>query len=63
MSTQAFTPTGNTVTFTATTTTPPTPVQALSTTLGGNLIPLFKGTSIQYKASKYFIEVLNDHYV
>jgi len=36
MSTQAFTPTGNTVTFTATTTTPPTPVQALSTTLGGN---------------------------
>ena len=35
MSTQAFTPTGNTVMFTANTTAP-TPVQAVSTTLGGN---------------------------
>jgi hypothetical protein len=35
MSTQAFTPTGNTVTFTANTTAA-TPVQAVSTTLGGN---------------------------
>ena len=35
MSTQAFTPTGNTVMFTASTTAP-TPVQAVSTTLGGN---------------------------
>lgn len=31
-----FTPSGNTVTFTAVTTTPPTAVQAVSTTLGGN---------------------------
>ena len=31
-----FTPSGNTVTFTAVITTPPTPVQAVSTTLGGN---------------------------
>lgn len=31
-----FTPSGNTVTFTAVVTTPPTPVQAVSTTLGGN---------------------------
>ena len=35
MGTQAFTPTGNTVMFTANTTAP-TPVQAVSTTLGGN---------------------------
>jgi len=35
MGTQAFTPTGNTVTFTANTTAA-TPVQAVSTTLGGN---------------------------
>lgn len=35
MSTQAFTPTGNTVTFTANTSAA-TPVQAVSTTLGGN---------------------------
>ena len=35
MGTQAFTPTGNTVMFTASTTAP-TPVQAVSTTLGGN---------------------------
>ena len=35
MSTQAFTRTGNTVTFTAATTAP-TPVQAVSATLGGN---------------------------
>jgi hypothetical protein len=35
MSTNAFTKTGNTVVFTASTTAP-TPVQALSTTLGGN---------------------------
>jgi len=35
MSTNAFTPMGNTVTFTASTSSP-TPVQALSTTLGGN---------------------------
>ena len=35
MSTSAFTPTGNTVTFTAATVAP-TAVQALSTTLGGN---------------------------
>lgn len=31
-----FTPSGNTVTFTAVITTPPTPVQAVSSTLGGN---------------------------
>jgi hypothetical protein len=31
-----FTPSGNTTTFTAVITTPPTPVQAVSTTLGGN---------------------------
>jgi hypothetical protein len=35
MGTQAFTPTGNTVMFTASTSAP-TPVQAVSTTLGGN---------------------------
>lgn len=35
MGTQAFTPTGNTVMFTANTSAP-TPVQAVSTTLGGN---------------------------
>lgn len=35
MSTQAFTKTGNTVAFVASTSAP-TPVQALSTTLGGN---------------------------
>jgi hypothetical protein len=35
MGTQAFTPTGNTVTFTANTSAA-TPVQAVSTTLGGN---------------------------
>jgi len=35
MGTQAFTPTGNTVTFTANTSAP-TPVQAVSNTLGGN---------------------------
>lgn len=35
MGTQAFTPMGNTVVFTAAVT-PPTPVQAVSTTLGGN---------------------------
>ena len=35
MSTNAFTPLGNTVTFTAATTAP-TPVQAVSTTLGAN---------------------------
>jgi len=35
MGTQAFTPTGNTVIFTANTTAP-TPVQAVSNTLGGN---------------------------
>jgi hypothetical protein len=35
MSTNAFTPLGNTVTFTASTSAP-TPVQALSNTLGGN---------------------------
>lgn len=35
MGTQAFTPTGNTVMFTANTTAP-SPVQAVSTTLGGN---------------------------
>lgn len=31
-----FCPSGNTTTFTAVITTPPTPVQAVSTTLGGN---------------------------
>jgi hypothetical protein len=36
MGINAFTKTGNTVTFTAVTTTPPTPVQAVSSTLGGN---------------------------
>lgn len=41
-----FTPSGNTVTFTAVTTTPPTPVQAVSTTLGGNQYRILNAGSV-----------------
>jgi hypothetical protein len=46
MSTQAFTPTGNTVTFTGVITTPPTPVQAVSSTLGGNQYRILNSGSV-----------------
>lgn len=45
MSTQAFTKTGNTVTFTAATTAP-TPVQAVSATLGGNQYRIINAGSV-----------------
>lgn len=41
-----FCPSGNTVTFTAVITTPPTPVQAVSTTLGGNQYRLLNAGSV-----------------
>lgn len=41
-----FTPSGNTVTFTAVITTPPTPVQAVSTTLGGNQYRILNAGSV-----------------
>ena len=41
-----FCPSGNTVTFTAVITTPPTPVQALSTTLGGNQYRILNSGSV-----------------
>jgi len=45
MSTNAFTRTGNTVVFTAATSAP-TPVQALSTTLGGNQYRIINSGSV-----------------
>ena len=45
MSTNAFTRTGNTVVFTASTSAP-TPVQALSTTLGGNQYRIINSGSV-----------------
>jgi hypothetical protein len=45
MSTNAFTRTGNTVVFTASTAAP-TPVQALSTTLGGNQYRIINSGSV-----------------
>ena len=45
MSTNAFTKTGNTVVFTAATSAP-TPVQALSTTLGGNQYRIINSGSV-----------------
>ena len=45
MSTNAFTKTGNTVVFTAAVTAP-TPVQALSTTLGGNQYRIINSGSV-----------------
>jgi hypothetical protein len=45
MSTQAFTRTGNTVTFTAASTAP-TPVQAVSSTLGGNNYRIINGGNV-----------------
>ena len=45
MSTNAFTKTGNTVAFTAAVTAP-TPVQALSTTLGGNQYRIINSGSV-----------------
>ena len=41
-----FTPSGNTVTFTGVITTPPTPVQAVSTTLGGNQYRILNAGSV-----------------
>jgi hypothetical protein len=45
MSTNAFTPLGNTIVFTANTSAP-TPVQALSNTLGGNQYRIINGGNV-----------------